>query len=94
MDVRYWDAECGIGYLPAHRGEEIAGSVIDGVHSEAVAGQLAEQGVFVSHGDYYASVCVERLGYAEHGLVRAGAACYTSAPEVDRLIEGVRQLAR
>lgn len=68
--------------------------VVEGVHSEAVAGRLAERGVFVSHGDYYASVCVDRLGHAEHGLVRAGAACYTTAEEVDRLLEGVRALRR
>jgi selenocysteine lyase/cysteine desulfurase len=68
--------------------------VVDGHHSEAVAGALAERGVFVSHGDYYASVCVQRLGYAEHGLVRAGAACYTTGEEVERLLDGVRALAR
>ena len=68
--------------------------VVDGVASERVAAALAERAVFVSHGDYYASVCVERLGHAEHGLVRAGAACYTTAEEVDRLLDGVRAVAR
>jgi cysteine desulfurase family protein (TIGR01976 family) len=68
--------------------------VVDGVPSEKVAAALAERAVFASHGDYYASVCVERLGHAEHGLVRAGAACYTTADEVDRLLDGVRAVAR
>jgi len=48
----------------------------------------------VSHGDFYALTVLERLGLVEEGLVRAGCACYTSAEEVDRLIDGVTRLAR
>lgn len=58
-----------------------------------VARHLADRGVFVSHGDFYASTIVKLLGHAEDGLVRAGAACYTTADEVDRLIKGVAELA-
>jgi selenocysteine lyase/cysteine desulfurase len=58
-----------------------------------VARALAERAVFVSHGDFYATTVVARLGHAEDGLVRAGCACYTSADEVDRLLEGVRAVA-
>jgi len=47
----------------------------------------------VSHGDFYASTVVARLGHAEDGVVRAGCACYTSANEVERLLDGVRGLA-
>jgi selenocysteine lyase/cysteine desulfurase len=36
---------------------------------------------------------VERLGKEEQGLVRAGCACYTTDEEVERLIEGVREIA-
>jgi selenocysteine lyase/cysteine desulfurase len=36
---------------------------------------------------------IERLGVADHGLVRAGCGVYTTMAEVDRLIEGVRSLA-
>lgn len=49
-------------------------------------------GVFTSHGDFYASTVVEDLGLEPHGLVRAGAACYTTEDEVDRLVAGVREL--
>ena len=49
-----------------------------GMPSDAVAAALAAEGVFVSHGDFYATTVVERLGLAEHGLVRAGCACYTN----------------
>jgi cysteine desulfurase family protein (TIGR01976 family) len=57
-----------------------------------VAESLAERGVFVSHGDFYAATAVERLAPGPGGLVRAGCACYTTEDEVDRLVEGVRAL--
>ena len=66
---------------------------VRGVQSESVARALAERAVFVSHGDFYAATVVARLGRAEDGVVRAGCACYTSADEVARLLEGVRALA-
>jgi cysteine desulfurase family protein (TIGR01976 family) len=65
---------------------------VAGVPSSAVAGALAARGVFASHGDFYAATVVERLGLGEEGLVRAGCACYTSPEEVERLIEGVKEL--
>jgi selenocysteine lyase/cysteine desulfurase len=67
--------------------------VIDGVPADAVAVRLASRGVFVSHGDFYAATVVERLGHATDGVVRAGCACYTTAEEVDRLLEGVSEIA-
>jgi cysteine desulfurase family protein (TIGR01976 family) len=67
---------------------------VHGVPSIEVAKKLAERGVFVSHGDFYAITVVERLGQASHGLVRAGCACYTTSEEVDRLLAGVRQIMR
>ncbi len=65
---------------------------VNGVPSVEVAKKLAERGVFLSHGDFYAMTVVERLGQARHGLVRAGCACYTTSEEVDRLLAGVREL--
>ena len=65
---------------------------VRGVASADVASRLAERGVFVSHGNFYAHTVVERLGLAREGLVRAGCACYTTAGEVDRLLEGVREI--
>jgi cysteine desulfurase family protein (TIGR01976 family) len=66
---------------------------VDGVSSEDVAGALARRGVFASHGDFYASTVIERLGFGADGVVRAGCACYTTEEEVARLIEGVREVA-
>jgi cysteine desulfurase family protein (TIGR01976 family) len=65
---------------------------VAGVKSSEAAGRLAEQGVFVSHGDFYAMTVVERLGLAPEGLIRAGCACYTTEDEIDRLVSGVRGL--
>jgi len=67
---------------------------VRGLTSEDVARRLAERAVFVSHGDFYATTVVRRLGHEADGLVRAGCACYTTADEVDRLIEGVSEIAR
>jgi cysteine desulfurase family protein (TIGR01976 family) len=66
---------------------------IAGLSSTEVAQRLADDAVFVSNGDFYATTVVERLGQAEDGLVRAGCACYTTEEEVARLIDGVRRLA-
>jgi cysteine desulfurase family protein (TIGR01976 family) len=67
---------------------------VRGLGSEDVARALAERAVFVSNGDFYATTAVARLGHAADGVVRAGCACYTTADEVDRLLDGVRALAR
>ncbi len=70
-----------------------AAFTLEGVPSSEVASRLAARGVFVSHGDFYAATVVERLGLGDEGLVRAGCACYSSAEEVERLVEGVREIA-
>ncbi len=67
---------------------------VDGHVADDVARALAARGVFVSHGNFYALTVARRLGHAEDGLVRAGCACYTTAAEVDRLVEGVAALSR
>ncbi len=68
--------------------------VVKKVASTEVARRLAELGIFVSHGDFYAQTLVERLGQAGEGLVRAGCACYTTPEEVERLIDAVGAVAR
>jgi cysteine desulfurase family protein (TIGR01976 family) len=59
-----------------------------------VARALAARGVFASSGNFYASTIVAKLGYGGTGLVRAGAACYTTSDEVTRLVEAVAEVAR
>jgi cysteine desulfurase family protein (TIGR01976 family) len=65
---------------------------VNGRPSIDVAKKLAERGVFLSHGDFYAMTVIERLGQTPHGVVRAGCACYTTSQEVNRLLAGVRGL--
>jgi len=63
------------------------------ITSTEVARKLARRGLFLSHGDFYAATVTERLGLGDEGLVRAGCACYTSTDEIERLIEGVTEIA-
>lgn len=65
---------------------------VAGFNSLQVAEFLVPRGVFVSNGDFYASTVAKRLGLAEEGLVRAGCACYTTEDEIERLVDGVREL--
>ncbi len=67
---------------------------IDGVTSTEAARYLSDNGLFLSHGDFYAWTVVQRLGLAPEGLIRAGCACYTTEDEIDRLIEGVTNLCK
>jgi cysteine desulfurase family protein (TIGR01976 family) len=57
---------------------------IDGMSAEEVSRALASEGLFASHGDFYAMTVIEKLGV--EALVRIGFACYTSEDEVARLI--------
>ncbi|MDQ2659230.1 MAG: cysteine desulfurase-like protein [Verrucomicrobiota bacterium] len=82
------------GPPPAEARTPTIAFVVQDVPSLEVSRRLADDGVFVSNGDFYATTVVDRLGQSRDGLVRAGCACYTSAEEVQRLIDGVRELAR
>lgn len=96
---RLWDGLGDIhgvtrfGPTPDQPRTPTVGFVVRGVDSESVTRSLAERAVFVSHGDFYASTIVRLLGHADDGLVRAGLSCYTSADEVERLLEGLRAIA-
>jgi cysteine desulfurase family protein (TIGR01976 family) len=65
-----------------------------GHSTDDVARHLVRHGVYASNGDFYAQTVAERLGRGADGFVRAGAASYTTADEVDRLVAGVNELAR
>ncbi len=67
--------------------------VVDGVPAVEVVRSLARRGIFATHGDFYATTIIERLGQTKHGVVRAGLACYTTDDEVNRLIAGVEEIA-
>ncbi len=68
---------------------------VEGRDPDDVADALAEAAVFASTGDFYATTVVRRYGLeVRGGLVRAGCAAYTTADEVDRLLEVVARVAR
>lgn len=71
------------------------GFTVRGRTSEDVTRRLAEDlAVFTSHGDFYATTVIEDLDVGPDGLVRAGAACFTTDEEIDRLLDGVETLVR
>jgi len=57
--------------------------------STDVVRALANEGVYASHGDFYAETVIERIGLGPEGVVRAGCACYTTDAEVERLLSGL-----
>lgn len=96
---RLWDGLSSIakvriyGAPPDSRRTPTIAFTVDGISSRDVAAGLSDRGVFTSHGDFYASTVVERLGLGNDGLVRAGLACYTTEDEIDRLIGAVGEIA-
>ena len=63
-----------------------------GHSTDDIARSLADKGLFVSNGDFYAATVIERLGQSAEGVVRLGCSCYTTAEEVQRLLDAVREL--
>ena len=64
------------------------------LHPRKVAEHLADQGIYVWDGNYYALNVSERLGVEESGgMVRVGAAHYNTLEEVDRLKESLVSIA-
>ena len=64
-----------------------------GHHPDAVAAVLAADNIFVWSGHFYAVEVVARLGLADRGLVRVGLAHYSTAAEVDALIDALDRIA-
>jgi cysteine desulfurase family protein (TIGR01976 family) len=62
------------------------------IPSSEVSKHLADRGLFVSHGDFYAATVVERLGLEDQGLVRVGCSVYTTEDEINRIVDGVREI--
>lgn len=60
--------------------------------SQTIAEKLAERGIFVWHGHFYALAMSEALGLEPDGMVRIGLLHYNTETEITRLIEGLRAL--
>ena len=65
---------------------------IDDTAPREVAEGLAERGIAVWDGDYYAVEVMTRLGLEPDGAVRAGFVHYNTFDEVDRLLEALAGL--
>jgi cysteine desulfurase family protein (TIGR01976 family) len=64
------------------------------IHPRVVAEKLAQEGIYVWDGHYYALNVSERLGVEEHGgMVRVGAAHYNTIEEVVRLKDALIKIA-
>jgi cysteine desulfurase family protein (TIGR01976 family) len=64
------------------------------LHPRQVAEQLAEQGIYVWDGNYYALNVTERLGIENSGgMVRVGAAHYNTLEEVERLKDALLNIS-
>ena len=67
---------------------------LEGMSADEVTERLALQGVNAPSGNFYALEASRWLGLGDAGGVRAGLAPYTSEEDVDRLVEGLRGIAK
>ncbi len=64
------------------------------IHPRKVAELLADQGIYVWDGNYYAINVSERLGFeGSGGMVRVGAAHYNTLDEINRLGEALKKIS-
>jgi selenocysteine lyase/cysteine desulfurase len=60
-----------------------------------VAEQLAEQGIYVWDGNYYALNVTERLGLEDSGgMVRVGATHYNTVEEVEKMKAALMNISK
>ena len=99
---RYYDGLAGISGVRAwgpgfdsHERAPTVSITIEGVTAEDAARSLAEKAIAVWDGHFYAARAVERLGLEEQGgLLRVGISLYNTAEEIDRLLDGIREIAQ
>ncbi|MEO8544551.1 MAG: cysteine desulfurase-like protein [Burkholderiaceae bacterium] len=66
---------------------------LEGYLPAQVAQELGARNIYVWDGNYYAVELVERLGLAQHGMVRIGAVHYNTPQEIDRVLQAVDDMA-
>ncbi len=81
----------GVPSVSEHRVSTFAVGV-EGHHAGDVADSLANRGLYVWSGHYYAMNAMERLGVLDQGgLVRIGFVHYNTTDEVDRVLEALAE---
>jgi len=81
------------GPPPGEKRTSLVSFTVGGRLSSEVSAFLAERGLFLSHGDFYAQTVLERYGLEDQGFVRAGCSVYTTIEEVERLLDGIRAIS-
>jgi selenocysteine lyase/cysteine desulfurase len=81
------------GRSPDRPRTSLVSFTVGNLPSAEVSKQLATRGLFISHGNFYAATVVEKLGLNDQGLVRVGCSVYTTHEEVQRVIDGVREIS-
>jgi cysteine desulfurase family protein (TIGR01976 family) len=66
---------------------------VPGLEPREAAVRLAERGLYVWDGDYYALEPMRALGLGEHGAVRIGFLHYTTMEEVERTLAALQDLS-
>jgi len=100
LAAKLWDGLSSVGSVrlygppPTVPRTPTVSFTVPNLTSTEMARRLADRGLFLSHGDFYAKTVLDRLGLQPEGLVRAGCSCYTTEEEVERLIDGVGSIVR
>ncbi len=97
--TRLWNGLREIGHVrlygppPGTERTPTIAFTVKGMPSIEVAEKLAERGVFLSHGDFYAMTVVDDWAKLRTALSEPAVPGYTNSEEVDRLVSGVRCLS-
>jgi cysteine desulfurase family protein (TIGR01976 family) len=90
--VRVW-GPTDLASAPTQKAPTIS-VTFDTTTAPEAANVLAEQGIFAWDGHFYAQALIERLGLAERGgVLRLGISHYTTAEEIDRVLEAIESIA-
>jgi selenocysteine lyase/cysteine desulfurase len=66
---------------------------LEGIHPDDAAAKLADRGIFVWSGNFYAADLIDRLGLADSGgVIRIGFTHYHTIDEVDRTLDALATL--
>lgn len=80
------------GPLPSEPRTATVAFTVTNNDAREVTRKLAQYSLFTSHGDFYATTVLQKLGLSEQGLVRVGCACYTNYEEIERLLRALAAL--
>lgn len=90
--VTIWGPEVPVDRAAYERAPTVS-ITVDGHTAAEAAAFLGERGIAVWDGHFYALAAIEALDLVERGgLLRTGFLMYNTADDVDRLLEGLREL--